>query len=49
MIEAAWDIVLSAMLDKRAILTVQPREGAPRPMAVRAEKAIGAAPGLTSS
>ena len=45
MIEAAWDILLSAILDKRAILTVQPREGAPRPMAVRAEKAMGAAGG----
>jgi two-component system cell cycle sensor histidine kinase/response regulator CckA len=42
MIEAEWDILLSAMLDKRAILTVQPKEGAPRPMAVRAEKALGA-------
>ena len=45
MLEAQWDIVLSAMLDKRAILSVQPREGGPRPMAVRAEKAIGAAGG----
>jgi two-component system, cell cycle sensor histidine kinase and response regulator CckA len=45
MIEAEWDILLSAMLDKRAILTVQPREGAPRPMAVRAEKAMGEAGG----
>jgi PAS domain S-box-containing protein len=42
MIEAEWDILLSAMLDKRAILTVQPREGAPRPMAVRAERSVGA-------
>jgi two-component system, cell cycle sensor histidine kinase and response regulator CckA len=42
MIDAEWDILLSAILDKRSILTVQPREGAPRPMAVRAEKAIGA-------
>ncbi|HEY5079562.1 MAG TPA: PAS domain-containing protein, partial [Opitutaceae bacterium] len=45
MIEAEWDILLAAMLDKRAILTVQPKEGAPRPMAVRAEKAMGAAVG----
>ena len=45
MIEAEWDILLAAMLDKRAILTVQPKEGAPRPMAVRAEKAMGPAAG----
>ena len=45
MLEAQWDILLAAMLDKRAILSVQPREGGPRPMAVRAEKAIGAAGG----
>jgi two-component system, cell cycle sensor histidine kinase and response regulator CckA len=45
MLEAQWEILLAAMLDKRAILSVQPREGGPRPMAVRAEKAIGAAGG----
>ena len=45
MLEAQWDILLGAMLDKRAILSVQPREGGPRPMAVRAEKAIGSAGG----
>ena len=39
--EAQWDILLSALLEKRAILSVQPREGAPHPMAVRAEKAMG--------
>ncbi|MGA2691374.1 MAG: ATP-binding protein [Opitutaceae bacterium] len=43
--EAQWDILLAALLDKRAILSVQPREGGPRPMAVRAEKAIGPAGG----
>ena len=41
MLEAQWDILLAAMLDKRAILSVQPKEGAPRAMAVRAEKAMG--------
>ncbi len=41
MLEAQWDIVLGALLDKRAILSVQPKEGSPRPMAVRAEKALG--------
>ncbi len=45
MVEAQWDILLAATLGKSAILSVQPREGAPRPMAVRAEKAIGAAGG----
>ena len=39
--EAQWDILLAALLEKRAILSVQPREGGPRPMAVRAEKAMG--------
>ena len=42
--EAQWEILLGATLEKRAILTVQPKEGAPRPMAVRAEKSVGAHP-----
>jgi len=45
MLAAQWDIVLGALLDKRAILSVQPKEGSPRPMAVRAEKALGAMAG----
>jgi two-component system cell cycle sensor histidine kinase/response regulator CckA len=45
MLEAQWDILLAAMLDKRAILSVQPKEGGPRAMAVRAEKAMGSAGG----
>src|ERR1700722_15595185 len=45
LVEAQWDVLLSATLGKSAILSVQPREGAPRPMVVRAEKAIGAAGG----
>lgn len=45
MVEAQWDVLLSATLGKSAILSVQPREGAPRPMVVRAEKAIGPAGG----
>ncbi len=45
MLEAQWDILLAALLEKRAILSVQPREGGPRPMAVRAEKAMGPAGG----
>jgi two-component system, cell cycle sensor histidine kinase and response regulator CckA len=46
MLEAQWDILLAALLDKRAILSVQPREGGPRPMAVRAEKAMGSPGGF---
>jgi len=45
MVEAQWDVLLAATLDKSAILSVQPKEGAPRPMVVRAERAIGAAGG----
>jgi two-component system, cell cycle sensor histidine kinase and response regulator CckA len=45
MLEAQWDILLAAMLEKRVILSVQPKEGGPHPMAVRAEKAMGAAGG----
>jgi two-component system, cell cycle sensor histidine kinase and response regulator CckA len=45
MLEAQWDILLAAMLEKRAILSVQPKEGGPHAMAVRAEKAMGAAGG----
>jgi two-component system cell cycle sensor histidine kinase/response regulator CckA len=43
MVEAQWDVLLAATLDKSAVLSIQPKEGAPRPMTVRAEKAIGAA------
>jgi len=45
MLEAQWDVLLAATLDKRAVLSIQPKEGAPRPMTVRTEKAIGAAGG----
>ena len=45
MIEAQWDILLAEVLDKGSILAIQPREGGPRPMRVRAEKAISAAGG----
>jgi len=45
MLEDQWDIILAAILEKRAILSVQPREGGPRAMAVRAEKAMGTAGG----
>ncbi len=45
MLEAQWDILLAAVLDKRDIISVQPKEGSPRPMSVRAEKAMGPAGG----
>jgi PAS domain S-box-containing protein len=46
MMQAQWDVILSAMLDKRTVLKVQPREGAPKAMAVRAEKAMGPSGGF---
>ncbi|HXQ80536.1 MAG TPA: ATP-binding protein [Opitutaceae bacterium] len=45
MLEAQWEVLLAATLEKSAVLSVQPREGAPRPMIVRAERSIGAAGG----
>jgi PAS domain S-box-containing protein len=44
-LQAQWEIMLAATLDKGAVLDIQPREGAPRPMAVRTEKAIGSGAG----
>ena len=41
MLQAQWEVLLSAILDKETVLKAQPREGAPRPVAVRAEKAMG--------
>jgi PAS domain S-box-containing protein len=46
MAQARWDVILSAMLDKQTVLKAQPREGAPKPVSVRAEKAMGAAGGF---
>jgi PAS domain S-box-containing protein len=45
MLEAQWDILLAAVLDKRDVISVQPKEGSPRAMSVRAEKAMGPAGG----
>jgi len=45
MLAAQWDIILGALLDKRAILSIQPKEGSPRVMAVRAERALGSLSG----
>jgi two-component system cell cycle sensor histidine kinase/response regulator CckA len=44
-LQAQWEIMLAATLDKASVLDIQPREGAPRPMAVRTEKAIGSGAG----
>ena len=40
-IEAQWDVLLHATLDRVAPLTAQPREGAPREVRVRVERAPG--------
>ncbi len=45
MLEAQWDILLAALLEKRSVLNVQPKEGSPKPMAVHAERTIGNAGG----
>ena len=45
MVQAQWEIMLAATLDKTAVLTVQPKEGGPRQMTVRTEKALGAGNG----
>ena len=37
-LEAQWDVILAATLDRVATLTAQPREGAPREVRVRLEK-----------
>jgi len=44
-LQAQWEIMLAATLDKGAVLDIQPREGAPRPMAVRTERAMGSGAG----
>jgi two-component system, cell cycle sensor histidine kinase and response regulator CckA len=41
MVQAQWEIMLAATLGKTAVLDVRPKEGAPRPMSVRTEKAMG--------
>ena len=40
-LEAQWDILLGATLERVTELSVQPREGAPRQMNVKLEKALG--------
>jgi PAS domain S-box-containing protein len=37
-LEAQWDVILGATLDRVTPLTAQPREGAPRPVRVQLEK-----------
>jgi PAS domain S-box-containing protein len=46
MAQAQWDVILAAMLDRQTALKAQPREGAPRSVSVRAERAMGAAGGF---
>ncbi len=41
MLQAQWEIMLAATLGKTAVMDVLPKEGAPRPMSVRTEKAMG--------
>ncbi len=44
-LEAQWDVLLSAALEQSIPLKAQPREGAPRAVRVRLEKALAATPG----
>ena len=40
-LEAQWEILLGATLERPTELSIQPREGAPRQMSVKLEKALG--------
>jgi len=44
-LEAQWEVVLATTLERSAILSIQPREGAPRDQLVRLEPALGGATG----
>jgi PAS domain S-box-containing protein len=44
-LEAQWDVLLSAGLEQALPLNAQPREGAPRPVRIRLEKALAPTPG----
>jgi PAS domain S-box-containing protein len=44
-LEAQWDVILATTLERTAALSIQPREGAPRPQNVRLEPALGGATG----
>jgi len=48
-VAAQWDILLASCLDRGAMLSVQPREGAPVEMSVRLEQASGPAPGYIAT
>jgi two-component system, cell cycle sensor histidine kinase and response regulator CckA len=48
-LEAQWEGVLASTLDRAATLSAQPREGAPRDVRVRLEKALGGAPGYVAT
>jgi len=44
-LEAQWDVILATTLERTTALSIQPREGAPRPQNVRLEPALGGATG----
>ena len=44
-LEAQWEVLVSAATEQSISLQAQPREGAPRPVRVRLEKALAATPG----
>jgi two-component system cell cycle sensor histidine kinase/response regulator CckA len=48
-LEAQWEVLQASALDRAATLSVQPREGAPREMSVRLEKALGAPAGFIAT
>ncbi len=43
-LEAQWEVLLASALDRFSTLNAQPREGAPREVAVRLEKLLGTGP-----
>ncbi|MSU25607.1 MAG: PAS domain S-box protein [Opitutus sp.] len=45
-LEAQWDALLVSALDQTAVLSAQPREGAPRDVRVRLEKTLGSSAGF---
>jgi two-component system, cell cycle sensor histidine kinase and response regulator CckA len=48
-LEAQWDVVLAGALNRDAVLSAQPREGAPHEVRVRLEKNLGTASGYVAT
>ncbi|MCX6950877.1 MAG: PAS domain-containing protein [Verrucomicrobia bacterium] len=48
-LEAQWEALLISALDRSATVSAQPREGAPREVRVRLEKALGPTPGYIAA